>query len=351
MMVPAGIWSDLIGVRVPLTSGLVFLGIIIYAVTKFTTFISEIILFILLGLAGGLTFPSASKSIMDWFAVEGRATAMGIKQSGISAGGMLSGILLPVLAVRFNWEFSLEVAAYITLICSVIIFIMYKEISQESYLKLESNPIRIQDSIRLFLNKRIVLMGVVALLFLFVQFCFSTYLVLFLTKELKFDVIVAGRYLFVSFGSGIIGRIGFGLISDYFVKWKRINILTVMAIVVGILCFLLGIVSEKYALWIVFLIVFVFGLTGMGWNALFLTIIGECAGKELSGSAIGLGTMIGFVGVMIGPPIFGYILDKEGSFFLAWNLLTICMLLTFFILILFKNRFNFDINQKINEGS
>jgi len=340
MMVPAGIWSDLIGVRIPLTSGIVFLGIIIYTVTKSTSFISGFILFVLLGLAGGLTMPSATKSIMYWFTVKGRATAMGIKQSGINLGGMLAGILLPVLAVRSGWEFSLEFTAFISLLSAIVIFVLYKESPHHNYVKVDSNSIRVQDAISLMWNKRIVLLGIVALFFLLVQFAFSTYLVLFLTKELKIDVVLAGRYLFASFSSGILGRIGLGIISDYFLKSKRILILMIMAILIAILCIILGMVSENHAHWIVFIIVFIFGFTGMGWNALFLTITGECVGKELSATAIGLATMIGFIGVMFGPPIFGHILDKGGSFFLAWNFLTICMLFVLFMLIFFRRELN-----------
>jgi MFS family permease len=67
-----------------------------------------------------------------------------------------------------------------------------------------------------------------------------------------------------------------------------------------------------------------FGLTAIGWGGLFLTMMGELAGKELSGVASGFGLTMTSLGIVIGPPIFGLIVDTTGSYQLAWAFTAIC---------------------------
>lgn len=337
MMVPAGIGADLIGVRIPLTLGVLIMGVLIYTVTKYSSFSHQFVLFVLIGVAGGLTLPTTSKSVMDWFDREGRATAMGIKQSGINMGGMVAGILLPYLAVRFNWQFSLKITAFMSAVSGIIIFLVYREYRHGMPNYSESSLIKIKDSIYLIFDRKFLLLSTVCFLMLLVQFGFTTYLVLFLTRKLKFDAILAGKYLFASFAAGILGRVGFGLISDFLLKGMRPTILLFMAITMTVVCFLLGVLSEYDSpTWVIFTLVLVFGLTGMGWNGMFLTIIVESAKKELSGTASGFSSIIGFIGVVIWTPIFGYILDTKESFYIAWNFLTLCAFCAVCILIFLK---------------
>ena len=327
MMVPAGIWADLMGVKILLSLGVLFLGVLIFTVTQYSSFVHEFILFGLIGFAGGLTMPTSSKAVMDWFDKEGRATAMGIKQSGINVGGMMAGILLPLLAVRFNWRFSLRLTALLCIISAIVIFLLYKDHPSQKGQQIGSRSVTAKDFMNLLADRRFLLLSATSFLMLLVQFGFTTYLVLFLTRQQNFDAIAAGKYLFASFGAGILGRIGFGLLSDFLFQDRRSAVLLFMAITMSMVCLFMGALPQyRLAHWVIFILVLAFGLTGMGWNGMFLTIVVEFTRKELSGSAAGFSSTIGFIGVIIGTPLFGYILDKKESFFLAWNFLTICAL-------------------------
>jgi sugar phosphate permease len=339
MMIPAGIWADLMGVRILLSLGILFLGILIFAVTQYSSFVVELILFGFIGIAGGSTLPTSSKAVMDWFPREGRATAMGIKQSGINVGGMVAGILLPFLAVRFNWQFSLKMIALLSILSAIIIFVLYRESLSGTRRQTGSRAILIRDSIKLISDRQFLLMSVTNFLMLVAQFGFTTYLVLFLTRKQNFEVISAGKYLFASFGAGMLGRVGFGLLSDFFFKEKRSAILLFMAAVMTLTCLLLGAFAEyPQEHWVILILVLAFGLTGIGAYGIFLTIVVELTKKELAGLAAGFSSTIGFIGVIIGTPIFGYILDRTASFPLAWNYLTICSLASVICIVFFRKK-------------
>ena len=56
----------------------------------------------------------------------------------------------------------------------------------------------------------------------------------------------------------------------------------------------------------------------MGWGGLWATLLGELAGKELAGTASAASASANVLGIMVGPVLFGYIVDTQGSYQIAW---------------------------------
>lgn len=65
------------------------------------------------------------------------------------------------------------------------------------------------------------------------------------------------------------------------------------------------------------LVALIFGFTAIGFNILFLTLIGEIAGPERADRAIGFWVTIAYTGAVISPPLFGLVVDSIG-FPKAW---------------------------------
>ena len=59
------------------------------------------------------------------------------------------------------------------------------------------------------------------------------------------------------------------------------------------------------------------GLSTMGWNALYITLAADLA-PERAATVVGAGTMVNFLGMVIGTPIFGAIADATHSYAPAW---------------------------------
>jgi len=72
-------------------------------------------LLILAGIGYSVVTPSSNKAVMTYFRENIRATAMGFKQTGISGGGFLAGIILPPVALLLNWHWALMLAGLIVL--------------------------------------------------------------------------------------------------------------------------------------------------------------------------------------------------------------------------------------------
>ena len=74
----------------------------------------------------------------------------------------------------------------------------------------------------------------------------------------------------------------------------------------------------------------------MGWNAIYLTRVGEIAGKRLAATATGISFVVTNLGAIFGPPIFGYLIDLTGTYTASWCFLGLCMTLVVFLSILQK---------------
>ncbi len=68
----------------------------------------------------------------------------------------------------------------------------------------------------------------------------------------------------------------------------------------------------------VYLVVALLGLAAVGWGGLFGTAAGEIGGRAASGQVAGLTAAAVNVGIVVGPPAFGAIVDSSGSYELAW---------------------------------
>jgi MFS family permease len=76
-----------------------------------------------------------------------------------------------------------------------------------------------------------------------------------------------------------------------------------------------------------------------GWTT---DLLGELVRKELVGQATGFSLTITFLGIIFFPPLFGYIVDRFGTYTRAWDMLAVSWLVALFILIFFvqENKMN-----------
>jgi MFS family permease len=64
------------------------------------------------------------------------------------------------------------------------------------------------------------------------------------------------------------------------------------------------------------------GLSTMGWNALYITLAAELM-PDRAATVVGAGTMVNFLGMLLGTPLFGAIADAAHSYAPAWAALAV----------------------------
>jgi cyanate permease len=87
--------------------------------------------------------------------------------------------------------------------------------------------------------------------------------------------------------------------------------------------------------WGIYPVIFVLGVGGIGFGGVYLTLLSELGGRGGAAKAAGFGSTIGVGGSVLGPPVFGYIVDATGSYNAAWLLqafmAALCVLLLNFV--------------------
>jgi len=332
----AGWAIDLLGVRKMILLGTILLSGSLLAAACLPLYAAMLVLFVAAGIGYCVVTPSTNKAVMYWFSERLRATVMGFKQTGINAGGFLAGIVLPPLALAFNWRWALLAAGLIVAgTLSFILFLFKKNASGALFIPIGQWFEKFKQVIY---ERNILLLSVEAFFRVGAQMAFFTYLVLFLQKALNLNLIVSSFLFAVAQGSGALGRIVWGVISDKIFGGRRKSVYLLIGLIAAVIFFLMGLLNPKTPLGVVFVTVICLGFTAAGHQGVGLTIMGESVGVELTGTATGLGQSLSFLGAVTASPGFGLIVDSYGRFSYAWSSLALLSFLCCVILCFVRER-------------
>ena len=81
-----------------------------------------------------------------------------------------------------------------------------------------------------------------------------------------------------------------------------------------------------------------FGFAGIGWNGVQHTLMAELAGPGGATTAVGLGLAVSSAGVMLGPPVFGWLVQSAGGYRGPWIILAAAMAVGLVVLGLVRER-------------
>jgi len=331
--IPSGIAVDKFGARIMLIISLIIMGIPFAIMALAKSYLFFIVFAAVSGLGYGVINQLSTKGIMYWFSTRFRATAMGIKQTGVTLGGAIIAVLLPALTVAYSWRLGVLVVGILMLAMAFLSLIFYKERpalpaegasdvaptskkdqKKGSLLKVMSNPV-------------LLILCLITPLMAFGQTGIASFLVLYLEEDLNFSVGLAGGCLTVAMIAGTVGRIGWGIISDRLFAGDRIIPIIILSVIAFIGALGTAFLSKGFPVWLPFFWSILMGGTFIGWNAVLITLAAELAGKELAGSIMGILVTIAWTGIIVGPPVFGYIADSFGYYW-SWLLIAFFALLS-----------------------
>ena len=215
IQIPVGVVSDIWGAKWIMSAGLALIGASAIGIAFVHSYLSLFVLLAFVGFGIGCNQTPAAKAVIMWFALRGRATAMGIKQAGVTIGGMLASFLLPWIAIEWNsWRHGFLASGFAAIAAAALTVCFYKEASHSG----DGSAFKFSNwksqAMRLLLDKDFVLLCSGGILML-VQFAFAAHFVLYATVHAGFSIGAAGSFLGVSFFAAIVGRILWGISSDY----------------------------------------------------------------------------------------------------------------------------------------
>jgi ACS family hexuronate transporter-like MFS transporter len=314
----AGWLADRWGVAKTTFQGHMFVGLCTASAALAPSFAWACASFFLAGLGYSFLNPASTKGVMEWFYRDERATSMGIKQTGVPAGGFLTALLAPPLVLWIGWRGGFIALGALNIFFGFIFSWLWREPMLEfdqgdgarKALPEAAGPLDVWGFLPASFGTAVLLIGQMSLI---------TYVPLYLKESMGFTAYWASQALAIAQGGAMIGRVGWGVASDRIFGGRRKIVLMIIGLLSVILMAGLSVMTEKTPLYFLFLVVFLAGLCVVGYQGVSYALIGELAGTTRTGVAMGLMISINAAAATLGTPLFGYIVDRTGSYAIAWR--------------------------------
>ena len=310
LRIPSGVLVQKVGIRMTGILAMLFsvLGGVLGAVaTNYPVFLVS------RGLEGvglGLTGLVGSTTAGIWFPPHKVGLVMGIVNTNMGVGGFLGMLLIPRMAHSIGWQGVWWVSAALSGVALLLVAALVRTPPWMSASAVAAGTHKPPSLKTAFANRNIWLWALMYLCILLPSAMISYYIT-YLNKVQGFSLEKAG--LVSSLGS--VGSLIGALLGGYLIG-KIGHLKASLTISLVIFSFLLllafNISGMAIPIWMV-----VVGVLGMGYMpVLCLTAVPRIVGgPQLTGIGMAIAGFGGAVGGIVGPPLFGFIVDKAG-----WNM-------------------------------
>lgn len=267
----------------------------------------------LIGVGYGPVTPASSHLLALTTPPERMSLVFSIKQTGVPLGGALAGAIVPGLQHLVGWQGALLAVAAASLACAAVAQPLRAELDADRdaarpmVLGHLGRPISLALS-----HPGLRLLAGCSFVFSIAQLSLTTYLVTYLTDTLSYGLVAAGLALSVSQFGGIGGRVFWGWVSDRGLGARR-TLALLAALMVG-LSAATALLHPGMPDLLVLGILLLFGASAIGWNGVYLAEVARQAPPGQAGLATGGTLAITFLGVVLGPPLFGALSGLFGSY-------------------------------------
>jgi MFS family permease len=320
MALPAGWLTDRLGVRLALGLGQLLVGAMITLAALSPNLVWLLTLLVLGGFGFSALNPTTGRAVVEWFPPRERGMAMGVKQTGLTLGGLAAALALPPIALAWSWRHALAAAGTLSLISAALVSIFYRP-------RPTGSPTRVGDQPRLaelgtFLRRPPVLVVFGCGLALSItQSSLLAYLVLYTKETFAVSAVTAAQFLALAQVGGTVSRVAWGVTSDRsFGGRRRPGVVASAAI--GAVAYATLALGTRLPVWFMIPLALVAGAGAFGWVGLYFALVAEIGGPRYAGLLTGAATACSWSGTLIGPPIFGVMLEATGDYTLPWLILT-----------------------------
>ncbi|MDY6833454.1 MAG: MFS transporter [Chloroflexota bacterium] len=317
----AGWLTDKFGIRLFLIAGPGIAALFFLSLALTRSFIPALLIVFISGIGYQFITPASVKTITQWFPPTMRGTAIGIRQAGVSFGGAIGAVILPIIALSWGWRGGVISIGVIILAVVILCRVFYRENHAESELS-RSTLVTLKDLGQIVTNRNILLQSAVGVMYCAPSVALSTYLVLYLKETLLVTIVMAGTCLMVFQLGSVGGRVLWGVVSDRIFKGKRKGTMIIMGILIAVMSVITMFIFPSIPRWLIYVIFAVFGFS-VGIHGVHATFLAELSGRKMAATGVGFGTATAALGMVIATPIFGYIVDKTDSYRIAWLFLAI----------------------------
>jgi MFS family permease len=184
------------------------------------------------------------------------------------------------------------------------------------------DPARLREVPAFFKRRGVVLVLVCGLALSMTQSSLLAYLALYGRESLALSSVEAARLLAFAQAGGAIARFGWGIISDRFHDSRRRPGIVTSA-VLACVSFAALAFAPTFPTVVIALLAAAAGMAAFGWVGLYFTLVAEIGGARHAGLLTGVAVMFSWSGVLVGPPLFGGVLQATAQWTVPWVFLAL----------------------------
>jgi len=292
---------------------------------------------VLIGLGYGPVTPASSHILVRSTPSHRLGLTFSLKQTGVPLGGMMAGLAVPPLILVLGWQVTAAVLAGLCLVATVVTQTIRAGLDDDrDPRRAISAAAPLRSLMQVFSTPAIRDIGVCSFFFGAMQLCLTTFLVIYLTTAHGMGLALAGSVLAVAQVAGVVGRIGWGWLSDRFIRPRLL--LGLLGLAMGSAGIAFAMAGASWPIFAFMAVALVFGASAIGWNGIFLAEVAHLAPSGQAAAISGATLFLTYAGVVVGPPAFAQVVARTGSFPFAYLAIGILMVLVGLFLILTRPR-------------
>jgi MFS family permease len=282
---------------------------------------------VIMGAGYGPITPASSHVLAKTTPPHMMSLMFSLKQTGVTLGGAMAGLLLPPLTAAFNWHVAALTVALACLATMAVAQSLRRALDDD---RSPHHPVGIKNLVQpfryLFADPALMRHTFTGAAFAGLQMCFTAYIVAYLTHDFGYTLAAAGLALACGNFGGIAGRILWGIVADR-TRAPRV-VLGILGVVMTAAMWCIAGIGAAWPAAVVLLACLAFGLTGISWNGVQIAETARLSPPGLAAVVSGAGTFITFWGIILMPPLFAAVHDATGSFRLPFVVFALPALIT-----------------------
>jgi ACS family hexuronate transporter-like MFS transporter len=279
----------------------------------------------LLGIGEAGNFPSAIKTVAEWFPCRERALATGIFNSGTNVGALVTPLVVPWITLTYGWAWAFVatgVLGFAWLIAWLLFYAppeRHPRVSAGELAYITSDPDVPSARVpwrKLITHRQTWAFAIGKFLTDPIWWLYLFWIPDFLGRRYGVDLKTIGVPLVAIYLAADVGSIGGGWLSSRLIGlgWTtnraRKTAMLAMALAVVPVMFVSGASHE----WLAVAIVGLAAAAHQGWSANIFTLVSDMFPKHAVGSVVGFGGMCGAIGGMFQAKVTAYVLQTTGSY-------------------------------------
>jgi len=247
--------------------------------------------------------PASSQMLGPRTTARTAGLVMSIKQTGVPLGGVMAGVLVPILASHFGWRMAaLELAA----IGAAVAIVLLPSVNWLNGSARAARPavFRPLDPVRhLLATPGMPTLLFASLTFNGMQLCLRSFFVVYLVTDQRLGLVTAGAAFSASQAAGMIGQVGWAALSDRLLRVHAVMAIIGMLMSAAALC--TAAMTPHWPLGAIVVVAAIYGLSAAGYLPV---LLGEVAKRSPSGQVGALTSgaqLFPLSGSILGPFAFG----------------------------------------------